>query len=86
MLKVHEGRPNIVDRIKNGEVALVINTASGKRTAHDSRSIRQTTLQYGVPYSTTLAGARAIARAAGAARTAGVRVLSLQEHYAEPAR
>ena len=86
VLKVHEGRPNIVDRIKNGEVALVINTASGKRTAHDSRSIRQTTLQYGVPYSTTLAGARAIARAAGAARTAGVRVLSLQEHYAEPAR
>lgn len=84
VLKVHEGRPNIVDRIKNGEVALVINTASGKRTAHDSKSIRQATLQYGVPYSTTLSGARAIARAIGAARVTHVRVMSLQEHYQQP--
>lgn len=81
VLKVHEGRPNVVDVIKNGEVALVINTASGKRTTHDSRSIRQVTLQYSVPYSTTLAGAWAIARAIDAARKTGVKVLSLQEHY-----
>ena len=81
VLKVYEGRPNIVDLIKNGEVALVINTASGKRTAHDSRSIRQTTLQYGVPYSTTLSGAKAIARAIGAARRSGIRVKSLQDYY-----
>ncbi len=81
VLKVHEGRPNILDLIKNDEIALVINTASGKRTAHDSRSIRQATLQYGVPYSTTLSGARAIARAVGAARSTNVHVLSLQEHY-----
>lgn len=63
VLKVYEGRPNIVDLIKNGEVSLVINTASGKRTAHDSKAIRQATLHYGVPYSTTLSGAKAIARA-----------------------
>ncbi len=81
VLKVYEGRPNIVDLIKNGEVALVINTASGKRTAHDSKAIRQATLHYGVPYSTTLSGARAIARAIGAAREAGVHVKSLQEYY-----
>ena len=81
VLKVYEGRPNIVDLIKNGEVALVINTASGKRTAHDSKAIRQTTLHYGVPYSTTLSGARAIARAIGAARKTEVRVKSLQEYY-----
>ena len=79
VLKVYEGRPNIVDLIKNGEVALVINTASGKRT--DSKAIRQATLHYGVPYSTTLSGARAIARAIGASRDAGVRVKSLQEYY-----
>ena len=57
VLKVHEGRPNIVDMIKNGEVAMVINTASGKRTNHDSRAIRQTTLHYGVPFTTTISGA-----------------------------
>ena len=81
VLKVYEGRPNIVDLIKNGEVSLVINTASGKRTAHDSKAIRQATLHYGVPYSTTLSGAKAIARAIGAARTTEVRVKSLQEYY-----
>ena len=81
VLKVYEGRPNIVDLIKNGEVSLVINTASGKRTAHDSKAIRQATLHYGVPYRTTLSGAKAIARAIGAARTTEVRVKSLQEYY-----
>ena len=78
VLKVYEGRPNIVDLIKNGEVSLVINTASGKRTAHDSKAIRQATLHYGVPYSTTLSGAKAIARAIGAARTTEVRVKSFR--------
>lgn len=81
VLKVYEGRPNIVDVIKNGEISLVINTASGKHTAQDSKSIRQATLHYGVPYSTTLSGAKAIARAIGAARKAGVHVKSLQEYY-----
>ena len=54
---------------RTAKVSLVINTASGKRTAHDSKAIRQATLHYGVPYSTTLSGAKAIARAIGAART-----------------
>lgn len=83
VLKVYEGRPNIVDLIKNGEVALVINTASGKQTAHDSKAIRQATLHYGVPYSTTLSGARAIARAIGASRSTGIQVRSLQEYYGD---
>jgi len=81
VLKVYEGRPNVVDLIKNNQVALVINTASGKRTTHDSKSIRQATLQYGVPYSTTIAGSKAIARAIGASRTQPIRVKSLQEYY-----
>ena len=82
VLKVYEGRPNIVDRIINGDVALVINTASGKLTVQDSKSIRQSTLQYGVPYSTTLDGAKAIALAIADARKHGLNVRSLQEYYA----
>ncbi len=79
--KVYEGRPNIVDFIKNGDIALVLNTASGKRTVQDSKSIRQATLMYGVPYSTTVSGAKAIAQAIRASRCCGVNVKSLQEYY-----
>ncbi len=82
VLKVHEGRPNIVDMIKNGEVALLINTASGKRTVHDSKAIRQAALHYHVPYSTTLSGARAIVRALSTAQNQELRVESLQAYYA----
>ena len=82
VLKVHEGRPNIVDMIKNGEVAMVINTASGKRTTHDSRAIRQTTLHYGVPFTTTISGARAIARAIQHQQNEALQVECLQDYYA----
>ncbi|SBW11055.1 carbamoyl-phosphate synthase large subunit [uncultured delta proteobacterium] len=81
VLKVYEGRPNIVDRIKNGEINLVINTASGKRTVQDSKAIRQATLLYGVAYSTTLEGAKAMAMALKGAQKHGARVKSLQEYY-----
>ena len=82
VLKVYEGRPNVVDLIKNNEVALLINTASGKRTVEDSRAIRQTALVYGVPYSTTLAGAKADALAIAEARKSGLNVKCIQEYYA----
>ena len=81
--KVYEGRPNIVDFIKNGEIALLLNTASGKRTVQDSKSIRQEALVYGVPYSTTVSGARAISMAIAEQRTCGLNVQSLQEYYGE---
>jgi carbamoyl-phosphate synthase large subunit len=80
--KVYEGRPNIVDFIKNGEVALLLNTASGKRTVQDSKSIRQEALIYGVPYSTTVSGARAISMAIAEQRNCELTVKSLQEYYA----
>lgn len=80
--KVYEGRPNIVDLIKNSEVSLVVNTASGKRTAQDSKAIRRSALTYSVPYCTTLAGARATARAIGSRREGEVHVECLQEYYA----
>ncbi|MDD2967741.1 MAG: carbamoyl-phosphate synthase large subunit [Desulfovibrionaceae bacterium] len=82
VFKVYEGRPNIVDLLKNNEVAMVVNTASGKRTVQDSKDIRRTTLTYGVPYFTTLAGARSAARAIGATRKNGITVETLQEYYA----
>ncbi len=81
VLKVYEGRPNIVDMIKNGEIALVINTAFGKKTVNDSKSIRQSTLHYGVPYTTTMSGAKAIARAIAAKENLEIRVKSIQEYY-----
>jgi len=86
VFKVYEGRPNIVDRIKNGEIDLVINTASGKKTVHDSSAIRQTTLLYDVPYTTTLAGAKAMAQAIKETRDCGTDVKSLQEYYSQGPR
>ncbi len=84
VLKVYEGRPNIVDHIKNGEVALIVNTASGRRTKEDSREIRRSALLFNVPYCTTLAAARASARAiAGVNGGKSAQVKSLQEYYAK---
>ena len=85
VLKVYEGRPNIVDLLINHEVALVINTASGKHTARDSKAIRHAALTYKVPYCTTIAAARATATAIGS-RRAETHVESLQEYYAREAR
>ncbi|MDE5879117.1 MAG: carbamoyl-phosphate synthase large subunit [Desulfovibrio sp.] len=83
--KVYEGRPNIVDLIINHEVALVINTASGKNTAKDSKAIRRAALTWKVPYCTTLAAARATATALAAGRDV-THVETLQEYYARDAR
>ncbi len=58
--KVTEGRPNIVDMIKNDEIDLIINTTEGKKAVADSGAIRSTALQHKVNYSTTLAGAHAM--------------------------
>jgi len=82
VLKVYEGRPNVVDMIKNGEIALVINTASGQQTVHDSKAIREATLNYGVPYTTTLSGAKAIARAIESLQNKELSVQCLQDYYA----
>jgi len=57
--KYHEGRPNIIDAMKNGDVALVFNTTSGKQSLKDSFSLRRTALTQKIPYFTTAAAARA---------------------------
>jgi carbamoyl-phosphate synthase large subunit len=61
--KVYEGRPHIVDMIKNGDIVLIINTTEGKKAIHDSYTIRASALQHKVSYTTTMAGAYATVRA-----------------------
>ena len=80
--KVHEGRPSIVDRIKDGDVHLVFNTTAGKKEIADSYSIRRETLMKGLPYFTTMTGARAAVGAMEAARGGRPTVRSIQEHHA----
>jgi len=61
--KVTEGRPNIIDMLKNSEIAYVLNTTEGRKAIADSADIRRAALQHKVPYTTTLAGAVAITEA-----------------------
>ena len=75
--KVYEGRPNIVDRLKNGDIALVLNTTQGSQAVADSRDIRRVSLMDKIPYFTTAAGAIA-ATAAMKARREGYGVRTLQ--------
>ncbi len=79
--KVAEGRPHIVDMIKNDEITLVINTTEGKQAIADSYEIRRAALQHKVTYSTTLAGARATCLALQQRQEFGVN--SLQDLYKE---
>ena len=62
--KVAEGRPHVVDAMKNGEVQLVFNTTEGARAHRDSFSLRRTALSQDIPYYTTVSGARAAIQAA----------------------
>jgi carbamoyl-phosphate synthase large subunit len=83
VFKVNEGRPNIVDLIKRGEIALVINTPLGRASHFDEQAIRRAALQYNVPCVTTMTGAQAIVEAIGARATDGaIKVRSLQELHA----
>ncbi|MCC5972237.1 MAG: carbamoyl-phosphate synthase large subunit [Pararhodobacter sp.] len=75
--KVYEGRPNIVDRMKNGDIALVLNTTEGTQAIADSRAIRSVALMDKIPYFTTAAGAIA-AVGAMQARNEGFGVRTLQ--------
>ena len=78
--KVLEGRPHIVDALKNGEVQLVFNTTEGHQSLMDSLSIRRTALQMKVPYYTTMAGAAAAVEAIAALREGGLEVRPLQNY------
>jgi len=78
--KVLEGRPHVVDAIKNGDVQLVFNTTEGAQALGDSRSLRRAALLHKVPYYTTLAGAVAAARGVRAFISGDLGVRALQDY------
>src|SRR5688572_22058660 len=84
VFKVNEGRPNIADHIKSGDISLVINTPLGRVSRFDEQAIRRAALQYNVPCVTTMTGARALVEAIAAAEShATPNVRSLQELHAK---
>ena len=78
--KVLEGRPHVVDALKNGEINLVFNTTDGAQALADSSSIRRAALTLKVPYYTTLAGAAAVTQAIQALRAGSLEVAPLQSY------
>ncbi|MDF1542816.1 MAG: carbamoyl-phosphate synthase large subunit [Anaerosomatales bacterium] len=82
ILKVHEGRPNIEDAIKNGEIVLVVNTPAGKSSEFDDSYIRKAAIKHRVPYITTTAAALAAARGVVAHAEGRESVRSLQSYHA----
>ncbi|MEI6331856.1 MAG: carbamoyl-phosphate synthase large subunit [Pseudanabaena sp. ELA645] len=80
VLKVHEGRPNISDIMKNGQIQLIINSPSGEEAKTDGKMIRRTAMAYKIPVITTLAGAKAAIAAIKALQTGGISVTALQDY------
>jgi carbamoyl-phosphate synthase large subunit len=78
--KVLEGRPNIVDAMKNGDIQLVFNTTEGKQSVEDSFSLRRTALMMKIPYYTTAAGALAAAQAIRVLAQGDLEVRPLQSY------
>ena len=83
ILKMHEGRPNIVDAIKNGEIQLVINTPAGRLSKYDDSYIRKAAIKYKIPYITTIAAAVAAVKGIAALKQGHGRAKSLQSYHAE---
>ncbi len=82
ILKVYEGRPNIVDAIKNREIQLIINTPIGKRGKHDDSYIRKAAIKYKIPYITTTTAAAATVKGIAARQGGEPKVKSLQNYHA----
>ena len=81
VLKMHEGRPNIVDAIKNDEIQLIINTPAGKLSKHDDSYIRKAAIKYRISYITTTAAAAAAAKGIAARQGNPSSVKSLQSYH-----
>lgn len=81
VLKVIEGRPNVVDKIKNGAINLIINTTFGPKELEDSYSIRRSALEMGIPYFTTIAAARVASHALLSLKSGEYKVNSMQNYH-----
>ena len=79
--KVSEGRPHIVDMIKNGEINLIINTPRGRNPKLDEVAIRANAVSYKIPYTTTISGAQAVVNAIESMKRGNLRVKALQDYY-----
>jgi carbamoyl-phosphate synthase large subunit len=79
VFKVREGRPNVVDHLKNGKIQLMLNTPLGKKAQYDEVAMRLAGLRYGVPCLTTISAARAVVSAIRSLRAGEMRVIKLQE-------
>jgi carbamoyl-phosphate synthase large subunit len=84
VLKLHEGRPNVVDSIKNEKIQLIINTPIGEAAQIDDRYIRRNALAYKVPIVTTMAGARATAAAIRSLQSQPLNVKAIQDYSCSP--
>jgi len=81
ILKVHEGRPNIVDAIKNREIDLVVNTPAGRLSEYDDSYIRKNAIKYKIPYITTTSAALAATKGIKERQNGEYKVRSLQEYH-----
>ncbi len=81
--KVLEGRPNVVDLMKNGEINLIVNTPLGRESYFDEKALRRNATQRGIPLITTLSAAHAVVAAIRALRAESMEVRALQDIYAE---
>jgi carbamoyl-phosphate synthase large subunit len=82
IFKIQEGRPNILDAIKNGEISLMINTPAGEQSQAADPEIRKAAVQYGLPYTTTLSGAAAaVAGIQSLKNNSAIRIRSLQDFH-----
>ena len=81
--KLHEGRPNIVDLMKNRQIQFLLNTPAGKQSFYDDSYIRKSAIKYKIPYFTTTDAGRAAAKGIKAARENRIEVRSLQEYHEE---
>jgi carbamoyl-phosphate synthase large subunit len=82
IFKMHEGRPNIIDAIKNNQIQLIVNTPVGKHSQHDDSYIRKAAIKYKIPYITTTTAAAATAKGIAARRGRETTVKSLQSYHA----
>ena len=80
VLKLHEGRPNVADSIKNNQIQLIINTPTGEESQTDAQSIRRMALDYRLPIVTTIAGAKATVAAIRSLQSEPLEVKALQEY------
>jgi len=81
--KLHEGRPNVVDAIANGEIQMVVNTPIGKLSRNDDSYLRKEAIVHAIPYVTTLAAAKATADGIAAFKEATAEMKSLQQRHAD---